>query len=574
MLRIRGMDSAFPIVLALVLFGTRLGDAPLWDRDEPRNAGCAREMRARGDWVVPVFNDELRTHKPALLYWLIMAATALFGDNEFAARLPSALLSTGTVALTYGLARRLADARTAWWSAVAIASSLLFTMSSRAATPDAALVFFSTLSISCFVLGWEIDRPHSISLRYAVAAYGAMGFAVLAKGPVGLLLPGAVLWLFVASTDRFPSSAAGSRWIQDWYTIVPRVTRRCLGAMWQMRSMTGLLVVLLVAGPWYSWVGLRTQGTWLAEFLGEHNWQRAVRPMEGHEGFPFFYIVTMLVGMFPWSVLSWPILVDLWGQRRDPDRFPPLLRLAGCWLAVYVLAFSLAGTQLPSYVLPAYPAAAILVGSFVSRWQAGRASSGVRWVPWGFAAMLAVGAVTMAGLKLAAARYVPEDRWIYGVGLAPLLAGFVGLIMCWNGTRPWHGFIVLLAAVAMNLSIFAGAAVRVGSRQEYRTLLAQMATRAPSSTLVAYGNLEPSWVYYAGRPIKFYPSDQLDRLSGFVARLPEVTILVSDAELPVLQEQLGVGMELARAEYFLRDRQLVAYHIAAGMARSDVDPRR
>jgi len=407
-----------------------------------------------------------------------------------------------------------------------------------------------------------------------MAAYVAMGLAVLAKGPVGLLPPGAVLLLFVATTARSVTTIAGSRSIQVWYSVIPRMACRCLDAMWQMRPMVGLLAVLLVAGPWYGWVGLRTQGKWLAEFLGEHNWQRAVRPMEGHEGFPFFYVVTILAGMFPWSVLSLPILVDLWGQRREQERYPPLLRLACCWLAVYVLAFSLAGTQLPSYVLPAYPAAAILAGSFIARWQAGRADRGVRWVPWGFAAMLAVGAITIAGLKFGAGRYVAEDRWILGIGLAPLLAGLAGVVLGWNGTRPWHGFIVLVAAVAMNLSVFAGAAVRVGSRQEYRTLFAQMAARAPTSTLVAYGNLEPSWVYYAGRPIKFYPSDQLDHLVDFVARQPEATILVSDAELPVLQEQLGVGLELARAGYFLKDRHIVAYHVAAGMARSGVDPRR
>ena len=73
-----------------ILFLFQLGAAPLWDRDEPRNAGCAAEMLAAGDWVVPVFNAELRTHKPVLLYWLIMSAYQVFGVNEFAARFWSA----------------------------------------------------------------------------------------------------------------------------------------------------------------------------------------------------------------------------------------------------------------------------------------------------------------------------------------------------------------------------------------------------------------------------------------------------------------------------------------------------
>ena len=89
------------IVIACTIFFTNLGVAQLWDRDEPRNAGCAAEMLQRNDWVVPIFNGELRYQKPVLLYWLTMSAYQLFGVNEFAARLPSALLAVGTIAITY-----------------------------------------------------------------------------------------------------------------------------------------------------------------------------------------------------------------------------------------------------------------------------------------------------------------------------------------------------------------------------------------------------------------------------------------------------------------------------------------
>ena len=79
-------DAMFVMLLAGLVFFTNLGGPRLWDRDEPRNAGCAWEMIERGDWVTPVFNDELRSHKPVLLYWFTMAAYAVFGVNEFAAR--------------------------------------------------------------------------------------------------------------------------------------------------------------------------------------------------------------------------------------------------------------------------------------------------------------------------------------------------------------------------------------------------------------------------------------------------------------------------------------------------------
>src|SRR6186997_2131930 len=87
--------------IAGIVFLFHLGGARLWDEDEPKNAQCAREMLARGDWIVPTFNQELRTDKPVLLYWLMMPAYLLLGVNELAARLPSALLAIGTTLLTY-----------------------------------------------------------------------------------------------------------------------------------------------------------------------------------------------------------------------------------------------------------------------------------------------------------------------------------------------------------------------------------------------------------------------------------------------------------------------------------------
>src|SRR5207237_5620389 len=90
-------QAALVAAVAALVTLTNLGGARLWDRDEPRNAGCAREMLARGDWVVPVFNGELRTHKPVLLYWCIMASYGALGVTEFAARLPSALCAIGSV---------------------------------------------------------------------------------------------------------------------------------------------------------------------------------------------------------------------------------------------------------------------------------------------------------------------------------------------------------------------------------------------------------------------------------------------------------------------------------------------
>lgn len=128
----------------------RLGDSLLWDVDECRNARCTVEMLERGDLVVPTFNGELRTHKPILLYWLTMSSVSLLGPTETAMRLPSALCGLGTVCCVWYIGRCLFSTAVAWLSALMLSSSLLFVMASRAATPDATLIFCQTLGLTFF----------------------------------------------------------------------------------------------------------------------------------------------------------------------------------------------------------------------------------------------------------------------------------------------------------------------------------------------------------------------------------------------------------------------------------------
>ena len=127
-------DLAILALVGGVVLFSNLGGPRLWDRDEPRNAGCALEMRERGDWITPWFNDELRSHKPVLLYWLIMSAYAVFGVSEFSARFWSAALGLGSVWLTYAMGRRLFSPRVGLWAGVILCSTLMFDVAARAAT--------------------------------------------------------------------------------------------------------------------------------------------------------------------------------------------------------------------------------------------------------------------------------------------------------------------------------------------------------------------------------------------------------------------------------------------------------
>ena len=220
---------ALLLTSGVLLFLLNLGGPSLWDIDEGRNATAALEMRESGDWVVPKFNGQLRSHKPALLYWLQVAAYELFGVNEFAARLPSALAALLTVLLAYELGRHMFNASTGLCGGLILASTTLFCVSAHFANPDALLLTFTSATLLFFWLGFASSQP-----RWWLVAGLAAGFAVLAKGPVGIVLPAAVVILFLA-------------WLRQWHLLFNRT--------W----ISAALLCAFVSLPWYILVTVLTR---------------------------------------------------------------------------------------------------------------------------------------------------------------------------------------------------------------------------------------------------------------------------------------------------------------------------
>jgi len=220
------------IAVTAVLFLPRLGATRLWDDDETYFAQVAREMYERGDLIVPWFNQALFSHKPPFMYWMMIGAYHLFGVTEFAARLPSALFGIANVLLVWRLGRMLYSAGVGFWAGIILATSLNFVVISRAATCDTELIFFCTLPIYLFVRGTATRHPsangHTPVLLWDEAnsgieptwstyalVYATMGVAVMVKGPIGVILPTAVLGLYllcrsaVDGSHRLPHEGGG-----------------------------------------------------------------------------------------------------------------------------------------------------------------------------------------------------------------------------------------------------------------------------------------------------------------------------------------------------------------------------
>ena len=546
--------SMVAIVAATSIF-YQLGGSPLWDRDEPRNARCSVEMWRRSDWVVPTFNGELRAHKPVLTYWLMMSAYSVFGVSEFSARFWSALLGVGTVLLTHEMARKLFGWRAAIFAAGLLCGAPMFQVASRAATPDSPLIFFSTLGIASYAI-LVLSAPGAQlqwSLRTSLIVYGSLAFAVLAKGPVGLVLPltviGACEWIR-SIRDSKRDKASMPRTYFEWGSDAIRFG---FGAIRNMRPWLGAVVVATIVLPWFVAVSVATGGEFLSEFFVNHHLRRATEAMEGHTGGVAFYPLAILIGFFPGSAFAAPIIGELAAFARNEfrsntdsfkgDATRPVLSfstetmgltLLVAWVAIYVGVFTLAQTKLPSYVTPCYPALALGAGWFLDRCVKENARS------WKWLQTLAFGALGLGGVAILVAvqveggKRVPEAWQIALAGIVPLSVAAIYFVRRHSTARPWViASVSALAPLLGSWMIGHGSHLAGQSRTE-QALWRSVKEWDSTGQIGAYNCLEPSTVFYSDRVISELPptslKQQLDAIPLDANQLDAVLLLRSDFE--------------------------------------------
>ena len=345
-----GAVALFALVLLLSLPQAAL--LPLLDRDEPRFAEASREMLQSGNFVVPTFNGAPRYAKPPLIYWTQAASFLAFGENAFAARLPSLLATAGTAALLLAWAAELGEIGAGWIAGLAYAFCVQTIQQGRAATADALLIFFITLT---GYAGWKLLGELKARGSRAWCTWGgmlALGLAggFLAKGPEALLPFLPLAWM---------ARRGGARVLLALAAI--------------------LALALLVVSCWAIPAYLQTHGAYWREGLGHDVGDRMVSGFQGHGASSLgwyllllpLYFVTFWLSALPWSalVLHQQRRLFTWRQHDEIDVY--LLLNAGIFFAV----FSLMVTKLPHYTLPAFPFLALL---FAKRWCA----SGLPpWVP-------------------------------------------------------------------------------------------------------------------------------------------------------------------------------------------------
>lgn len=324
------------LILAVVLgipFFQYLGGLPLIDPDEGRYAEIPREMLERGDLITPTLNYVKYFEKPPLLYWINAASLKIFGQNEFAARFPSALCGLLTVLATYIIARQLYGRRAALISALILGTSAGFVIQSRIILTDMLLTFCLTAALGSFIVAAGREGRRSRALPWYLF-YLFCALATLAKGLIGMVFPAGIVFFYILLSRR---------WI----------------LLREMRLIPGLLLFLAVASPWFVAVSLRNPEFAHFFFIREH-FQRFSSTMHGRYQ-PFWFFVPVLLGtMLPWSFFIPGALVRAWRDRRHDGGQAGMYLLI--WTAVIFLFFSKSSSKLVPYILPIFPSLAMLIG--------------------------------------------------------------------------------------------------------------------------------------------------------------------------------------------------------------------
>ncbi len=326
-------DLSVLLLVFGIAFFQFLGRIPLIDPDEGRYAEVPREMLERCDFVTPLLNYAKFFDKPPLHYWLSALSLTIFGQNEFAARFTGALMGLLTVLLTYHAGRRLFGRREGLLAALVLGTSTGFLVQARYNITDMTLTCTLSATIAFFILAAQENEARKglyFHLFYLCAA-----LAVLAKGLIGIVFPGAIIFLYLCSTRR-------------WHVLK------------EMRLATGIPLFLLISAPWYILVQSRNPEFAGYFFIHEH-FQRFTTTVHHRKVGLWFYFPVLLGAMLPWSFLIPGALRGVWRERLTGKGNARLYLFI--WAAFIFLFFSASSSQLVPYILPVFPPLALLVGS-------------------------------------------------------------------------------------------------------------------------------------------------------------------------------------------------------------------
>ncbi len=460
-------------VLSLLFFTAFfqfLGHYPLIGTDEARYMEIPREMIERGDFITPTLNYVKYFEKPPLHYWCNVLAIKLFGETEFAGRFFGALWGVLGILFVYHLGRKLFGRREGVLAALILGTSIGIIVQARINITDTTLTICMTACLGCFLLAIQENEQHKGRYYYLFYLFSAL--AVLAKGLIGIVLPGGVIFFFVLITRRW------------------RLLR-------EMRLISGIVLFLLVSAPWFIIVSMRNPEFARFFFIHEH-FERFLTKVHGRYQPPWYFIPILIGVMLPWSFFIPTAIARVWGERKQAGADIRLFLFL--WAAVIFTFFSLSDSKLVPYILPVYPAVALLLGTTCSA-AIDRGLSFLK-IP----AFILSAVTIIMGVGCIAYPHVVSDPKITaggGIIMGGLLLG-LGVIALINAARnKTMPLFAGLAIMALLVGVFAPPTIyaRMAKDRASRELALLVKEKADKNALVAVFEYEQGLPFYSHRRV-------------------------------------------------------------------------
>jgi 4-amino-4-deoxy-L-arabinose transferase-like glycosyltransferase len=470
---------------------------PLANPDEGRYSEISREMAASGDWVTPRLNGVKYFEKPPLQYWAGALAFTHLPRNEYSARLYVALAGLGTLLLLAFTARRLGARGSGATAFLALAASPYFVALAGIVTLDMGLTLWTTLTFCAYVLAEHGGTPPDARRRWMLIAWAAMALAVLSKGLVGVVIPAAAIGLHCLARLDF-SPLARLEWT------------------------FGTVVFLAIAAPWF--VSMSFANPEFPEFFFLHEHVQRFFSTGHRREEPWWYFVPILAaGFLPWVFALPSAIAHGWSAPAAPRTLAPL-RLAILWAGFVVAFFSVSGSKLPTYILPAFPPLALVLGRYL-------ASAPTRKLAWQAmpVVIVALGLLALAWRLPVTARepwtqllYAEARPWALAAALVLLATAMLCSLWLWRGQRGRALALAAIGTVLMVDSLVLAFDV-LSPRQSAKELAAKMAPHAAAATrLYSVQHYEQGLPFYLARTLTLV--DYRDEFEPGLKSQPELHV--------------------------------------------------
>ncbi|TWH47818.1 glycosyltransferase family 39 protein [Sporomusa sp. KB1] len=432
---------------------------PITDPVESNYVLTAKEMVKSGDWLSPQIYGHVWFDKPIFFYWLTALAFKWFGVSDLAARLAPALFAGLGVVLIYWFLNKTSSQAVALLAALVMGTSLEYVLLAKFVITDMVLFVFNSAALVFFYLGYTKAEG---TKRWYLLMYASMALAVLTKGPVGLLLPGLVMAIFIA-------------------------VQRNWAELRKMSIPTGLVLFAVIAFPWYSAMYYVHGSEFIDTFLGVHNYLRATVSEHPKDNVIYYYLVVFLLSMLPWAPLALKAMVATW--KDQSLRKSPLWLFSFIWTGVFFIFYSLVATKYLTYTFPTLFPLAMITGNYLEQLLLqNKKSTIIYWV--------GIPMIVSTLAYIVAVQSYLENLWMVVAGLMLIM------VFIWRKIKEQRPKYILellciyQVAVYMVLSLFI-LPVMADTRSEKE--LAQDLLNYSDSRLGLYEFYSTSAVYYSGK---------------------------------------------------------------------------